>query len=181
MTGYSISIPSRRLFARAVRDLLDQHTEWDAPLYPFVSFVYDQGQIRPSTVNMISAVFDPNSFPVIMDGLVRDELATDLPTPYAYALLTELWIVYSTAVSPGERARLRHQAATHQLGQHPGRVEVAWVTCADIHGRVWSASRRRDNGEITERFVGDPDAADLPYDTELRAVAALAKAARATP
>ncbi|EFC79176.1 hypothetical protein [Parafrankia sp. EUN1f] len=180
----SITIPSRDVFADMTRQILGTHTEWDTPLHHFISLTWDGTALKPSTAVAITTDIHPRGHPRLMEIATRKELARDLPVPYAYALLHEVWAVaLHPDASAAERAELDRAAQRRELDQHPDRYELAVVYCVDIHGRLWTASKQRgaEHDGVDEHFYGDPDHPHAPGGTLIRALrdcAALAKQAR---
>ncbi|MEX5637430.1 hypothetical protein [Parafrankia sp. FMc2] len=182
MNPTSITIPSRAVFAGATRRILGMHDEWDTPFHHFISLTWDGTALEPSTVVAITTDIHPSGHPLLMERAARKELARDLPVPYAYAFLHEVWAVtLDPNASPAERDELDRVALRRELDQHPDRHELAVACCVDIHGRLWTATKQRgtEHDGIDEHFYGDPDTAPGgSFITALRAVADLAKQAR---
>lgn len=156
-----MNIPSREVFAAETRRAIEQHDEWDSP-HAFVTLRWDGARVTAGTYACIMPDIHPNDYPAYMIKLARQDWERDPENPaYAYLLQIEAFGV----AEPGPEASADELAQYHQdrLGrtfhQRADAEELATAWCADIHGRLWAATKRRSKpGEISERFYapGDP-------------------------
>lgn len=170
------TVPPRSVFAAAARREVEQfHDEWDAP-HAFITLHLEaDGQLAARTFGCIMTDIDPAQYTKVMAGLALQELEADRAHPaYAYLLQVEAWgaDVPGPGASAAERAAF--DAAARNRGFHalPGATEkcTAWV--ADIHGRLWSASKtRKDPQTIHEHFYRPGKDPGGPLITGLLAVA----------
>lgn len=152
-----MTIPSREIMAAKTRELVERHDEWDS-LHTFATLHWDDGRLRFGTFAMIDPHIAPDQYPDLMRKIAAEQFGKhpDDP-PYAYLLQIEAFGV----VAPGEDAsdEERRQFDADRLGRNfhnrADAREIATAYCADIHGRVWSATKARDDeGRIEEHFYG---------------------------
>jgi hypothetical protein len=152
-----MTIPSREIMAAKTRELIERHDEWDS-LHAFATLHWDDGQLRFGTVAMIDPGISPDQYPELMRKIAAGQFGKhpDDP-PYAYLLQIEAF----GCVDPGPDAseEERRQFDVDRLGrtfhQRADAREIATAYCADIHGRVWSATKARgEEDRIEEHFYG---------------------------
>jgi hypothetical protein len=175
-----IVIPGRDVFARATRTLIDMHTDWDG-IHTFFSLHWSDGDLHPGLAAMIVPTINPDRYPAMMLGLARKEIDKGEGVPYAYALQFEGWgvIAPKADASPEERAQFDRDRVGRRFHERADAVEVVQAWCVDIHGRLWSTTKTRSDGQIRETFHGDPDSAPAGrLITGLRECTELAKETR---
>lgn len=146
--------PSREAFAAMTRKIVADHDEWDSP-HHFVTLHWEDGELRPGTWAMIMPDIHPAQYPELMAKLALEAHEKDPDRP-AYGYLLQIESFGVTEPGPGASEEERDQFNRDRLGRNfhnrADAVEVAGAWCADIHGRLWAAARRRGDEEITERF-----------------------------
>lgn len=147
--------PPKGTLAAATRQAIESHTEWDS-MHCFVTLHWDGEGLRTGTYAAIDPGIDPPDYPALMAGIAAKELEKHPhDPPYAYLLQIEAFGV--TAPGPAASEAERDQFDRDRLGrtfhQRTDAVESVIAYCADIHGRLWSATEVRGRpGEITENF-----------------------------
>jgi hypothetical protein len=150
-----MGVPPRSVFADAARREVESHVEWDAP-HCFQTLHLSDGGLTPRTMACIMTDIDPTDYPRLMAKMAAGQWERHPDDPaYAYLLQVESFGV----TEPGPEASAAELAAYHaaRLGRTfhlmPDAVEccIAWV--ADIHGRLWAATKtRKDPDTIHEVF-----------------------------
>jgi hypothetical protein len=170
------TVPPRSVFAAAARRQVEEfHDEWDAPHTFITLHLTEDGQVAPWTFGCILTDIDPGDYTRVMSSLALEELKRDRAHPaYAYLLQVEAWGVIKPEPGASEAERAAFDAAARNRTFHalPGAVEncTAWV--ADIHGRLWSATKtRKDPQTICEHFYRPGKAPEGPLIAGLLAVA----------
>ncbi len=147
--------PPRDAFATAARLAIDRHDEWDAP-HSFETLHWDGEKLRTMTYACIMTDIAPADYPKVMAGLAREELEKHPDDPaYGYLLQVESFGVSKPGpgASEAERERFERARLTRTFHEQPDAVEVCQVWAADVHGRLWAATQRRnDPGHVHERF-----------------------------
>lgn len=145
----------REVFARFVREEIERHDEWDS-LHHFLTLHQEGGGLRIGTFAAIDPAIHPNEYPDMMAGIAHKELEEGPDDPAcAYLLQIEAWGV--TEPRKGATLQERMQFQADRLGrtihQRDDAYEQACAYLADVHGRLWSATKRRDQpGVIAEQF-----------------------------
>jgi hypothetical protein len=157
------AVPPREMFAAEARRITEMHTDWDSP-HQFITLHWDGERVSYGTVAMITTDVHPTMYPGVMAGIAREALTgEDRANLYAYALQIEGYAV----VEPGsdateeERRRFLADRVGRRFSERQDAVEIATTSCVDVHGRIWTATKRRDKPEIDEKFWA-PDATDAP-------------------
>lgn len=147
--------PPKGIFAQAARHAIESHAEWDS-LHAFVTFFLEDGDLAAGTWAAIDPGIDPPDYPRLMMKLARKDL-DEYPDriPYAYLLQIEAFGVIEPGKDASAEEKMRFQA--DRLGrtfhQRPDASEIACAYVADVHGRLWSAVKRRGREEeISENF-----------------------------
>jgi hypothetical protein len=150
-----MSLLPREVFAAEARRIIEEHSEWDAP-HAFITFRQDDAKLVAGTYTCIMPDINPADYPQMMAGIARKEL-DEHPDwePVAYLLQIEAYGVIEPGKDASAEERMRFQA--DRLGrtfhQRADVYEVACAYLADVHGRLWTAGKRRDHeGEISENF-----------------------------
>jgi hypothetical protein len=167
----------REVFAAEARRILESHTEWDSP-HTFITFYENGGRLAAGTYACIMPDIDPGDYPVTMMQVARKEL-DEFPdrAPVAYLLQIEGFGVIEPAKDASAEARLQFQAdrAGRTFHQRPDAYEFAGAWVADVHGRLWQATKRRDHeGEIEVKF--HPPGPSQPTGQMIRGLLAVAQA-----
>lgn len=168
-------LPKRELFAAITRKITEQHDQWDSPHHLF-SLLWDGTRISYGAAAMITPDVPPAHYPAIIERFAQEEMDRQQTagenTLYGYALQIEAHAV----VGPGPQAtaaeQLRYQADRigRTFHQRPDAVEVATVMCADIHGRMWQATKRRPQPDEIEEQYTAPSAVKRPHGQMVGAV-----------
>lgn len=151
-----MTVPPRSVFAAYARDwVADGHDRWDAP-HCFQTLHMDDGKAVCRTYACIMTDVEPADYPLYMAKLAAEQQEREPADPaYAYLLQTE-----SFGVSrPGPEASAAEVAAFEDARLNrtfhllPGATEACTAWVADIHGRLWNATKTRDNpGFVHETF-----------------------------
>lgn len=155
-------LPSRETMAAVTRQLIENHDEWDS-LHALIT-VYRDGPdgsaIRFGSMTMIDPRVDPADYPAVIEGRVADD-AANMGGPYALMLQAEAFMALSPkADAPAEeKAQFDRDRENRTIHARPDADEVVSVWTMDVHGRVWSATKRRSDSRVETHFFG-PDAAD---------------------
>jgi hypothetical protein len=144
------------MFAAAARRAVEElHTEWDSP-HNFQTLHWDGEKLHCRTYACIMLDVNPPDYPAYMVGLARTQHEKDPGDPaYAYLLQIECFGVTEPGPDATKADRERYNAARlgrtfHKL---PEATEACTAWVADIHGRLWAATKTRDKpGEIQEKF-----------------------------
>ncbi|GIH69475.1 hypothetical protein [Sphaerimonospora thailandensis] len=172
-------IPGREVLAATVRQALDAH-EWDT-LHEFRTLHWDGEQITTGTLAAIDPSVHPTDYPALMVKVARTavEQQQEVSTLHAFLLLFEAHAVMAPSddASDDEQARFQRDRLERRFYQREDAVELATAYCADIHGRLWSATRRRDTGAVEQHFYPTPEGA--PGGAFVNALRAVAQAAGA--
>jgi hypothetical protein len=169
-----MGVPPQSVFAAAARREIETHAEWDAP-HCFQTLHLDGGSLVPRTFACIMTDINPTDYPRLMAGMAADQHDRDPGDPaYAYLLQVEAFGL----TEPGPEASAAELAAYHQARRGrtfhlmPGAVETCTAWVADIHGRVWTATKTREHPEeVHEHFYRPGKAPGGPLITGLLAVA----------
>ena len=147
--------PPREIFAEAARKAIEAHSDWDSP-HCFLTLHWDGEKLSPGTYACIMPDYDPADYPALMARIARERIEEhpDEPPAYAYLLQIEAFGLTEPgpAASPAEVERYKVARLTRTFHQHPDARESATAWCADVHGRLWNATKIRDAPGISERF-----------------------------
>ncbi|QXJ25935.1 hypothetical protein AGRA3207_007504 [Actinomadura graeca] len=142
------------------RGIAGMHDTWDSP-HLFITLHWDGQRLDRGSVALIPPDVHPDSYPARMTKIASNSLKGEhADTLYAFALQIEGWGVVppDTDASAFERKRFLADQRGRRLHARPDAVEFATTFCADVHGRLWSATQRRDRDGLQESFhePGDP-------------------------
>lgn len=169
-----MGVPPRSVFAAAARQEIEAHVEWDAP-HCFQTLHLDGENLVPRTVACIMLDVDPTVLPRMMAKMAaaEHEMHPD-ERAYAYLLQVEAFGV----TEPGPEASAAELAAYHAARRGrtfhlmPEAVETCTAWVADIHGRLWAATKTREHPDkIHESFYRPGKTPGGPLITGLLAVA----------
>lgn len=152
----SLPTPPQNAMTALVRDILTQHTTWDAP-HQFAGITWDGTEPRIAVLGMIDPAIHPTDYPGMITRLagscIRQQDRT-APTLTAYALQIEAYmVVQPKEMTAQEAAQFDRDRRNRTFHQRPDSVEQAMVMCVDMAGRFWSATKRRDRpGDVAEVF-----------------------------
>jgi hypothetical protein len=151
-----VSVPPRDAFAAAARLAIERHDEWDAP-HAFETLHWDGEKLRTMTYLCIMNDVDPPKYPALMARAALEELEKHPDDPaYGYLLQVESHGVSKPGpqASEAEREQYERDRLGRTFHKRPDAVEVCQVWAADVHGRLWSATKRRgdESGYIHEVF-----------------------------
>ena len=172
-----MSIPPREFFAAATRKAIEDHDEWDSPHW-FMPLHWEDGKLSPHIVACIMPDIAPTDYPAHMIRIAREDYEKD-PDSAAYAYLLQIEAFGTTEPGPEASDEERAQYLADRLGrtfhQRADAVEMATAWCADIHGRLWEATKRRNQpGVITEHFYA-PGALNRPGGQMIRGLLTVAQ------
>ena len=149
-----MSTPSREALAAITRDVIERHDEWDSP-HQFVTWHLDGERLVPGTIAIIDPAMHPDDYPALMLRLAL-ERREERPEPPAYAFLLQIEAFGVTDpgkdATPQERLQFEADRRGRTFHTRPDAVESACAWCADVHGRLWTAAKRRDREGISEEF-----------------------------
>lgn len=173
MTAATSSVPPREVFADVTRRITAEHTDWDSP-HQFFTLHWDGEKVSFGTLAVITPGIHPTAYPALMAKIAKDELDEERgDTVYAYALQIEGWGV----VAPGpeatetERQRFHADRVGRTFHQRDDATEFATTWCADVHGRTWSAAKRRTRPDDIEVNFWAPGQASGQLVTGLLSIA----------
>jgi len=143
----------RVVLAALAREVIDAHSEWDAP-HALASVYRDgKGGACYGTVTLIDPALHPGLYPAVISSRAAEDSAKQGP-PYAFLLQAEMFGTTEPGAdaSPADRALYEadRQARTFHLRKDAVEIAQAWV--ADVHGRLWSATKVRGQDGIQESF-----------------------------
>jgi hypothetical protein len=143
----TVTTPPREVLAAATRKAIEDHTEWDS-LHCFMTLHWDGENLHPGTYAAIDPGIDPPDYPALMAGIAAKELENNPEDPaYAYLLQIEGFGV----VAPGPDA-----SETEREQFDRDRLESAFAYCADVHGRLWAATKARSKPDVIEENFYPP-------------------------
>lgn len=156
-------IPPREPFAAAVREALEDHTDWDSP-HHFTTLHWDGERLTPYTVVVIMQDIDAAEYPAHMAAIAAEELR-EHPGDPAYAYLLQF-----------EAFGMPDGLGTHErpFREQPEAIECAVAYCADIHGRLWTAGQQRGESAIAVNFY--PPGPRQPTGRAIHALLTVAEA-----
>lgn len=147
--------------ADLTRRILAMHDDWDTP-HSFYAITWDGTEPRIHTAAMIDPAIHPNMHPGLMVSIATDAIAADKGAPVvAFAFQFEAFSVMrpDDNAPAGEVERFEADRAQRRFHLRPDRVEQAMVLCADVTGRLWSATKTRgQDDEVRESFRPSKDA-----------------------
>jgi hypothetical protein len=151
-----MGVPPRDVLAAAARRAVaDDHDEWDAP-YCFQPLHWDGQALTYRTHVCIMPDVHPAGYPALMAEAAARELTEHPDDPaYAYLLQIEAHGVEAPGLdaTEAEREQYRRDRVGRTFHRRPDATEAAVSWVADVHGRVWTAAKPRENPElINERF-----------------------------
>lgn len=137
------------------RRALESHDTWDSP-HCFMTLHWDGTSVHVGTYAAILPDVAPPDYPVHMARLAYEELERDPGDPAcAYLLQIEAHSLRPPSADAGEAELNRFHTArlTRTFYRQPDAEEAAIAWCADVHGRMWSATKyRSDPARIEEVF-----------------------------
>jgi len=139
----------RTVLANFTRAKVLMYDNWDGP-HQFMSLHWEDGHLETGTLAFITPDVPAEQYPDMMRRVAAD--AEHNSPPVAYLLRFEGWLD-SIAVDASPEQRRAFENDPRPIRDRPSRVEVCMALCADVHGRLWHAQKRRDTGGITEMFV----------------------------
>ncbi|HEX3962154.1 MAG TPA: hypothetical protein VHZ03_36920 [Trebonia sp.] len=153
-----MTTPPREVLAAATRKAIEDHTEWDS-LHCFMTLHWDGESLRPGTYAAIDPGIDPPDYPALMAKIAREELEKNPGDP-AYAYLLQIEGFGVIAPGPDASETEREQFDRDRLGRtfhrRPDAIESAFAYCADVHGRMWAATKTRSKPDVIEENFYPP-------------------------
>jgi hypothetical protein len=147
----------REALAAMTRHFIENHSEWDSP-HTFAILYRSGDETRVGCYVCILPDVDPERYPALMAKAAEEwhEQHRDKP---AYAFLLQIESHGVTAPRPdaseAERNQYEVDRLTRSFHKRPDAVEAAVAWCADVHGRLWTASKiRGKEDKINEGFYG---------------------------
>jgi len=156
-----MTVPPRSVFAAAARREVGTHDEWDSP-HCFQTLHLDGENLACRLYACIMPDVNPVDYPRMMAKMAAEQHEKDPRDPaYAYLLQIEAFAMAEPGpeASAADLARFRAARRGRTFHEQPEAVEscIAWV--ADIHGRLWSAAKTRNDPEqVREAFYRPGDA-----------------------
>lgn len=151
----------RDVMGAEVRAAIERHDEWDA-MHEFVTLHWDGEHLSYGTVGIIDPAIHPAQYGKLMASLAAKQITEepDKP-PYAYLLQIECFGVTEPppSASDEERAQFNKDRRERTFHQRADAREFAQAWCADIHGRLWSATKLRERPEDIQVKFYRPGAA----------------------
>ncbi len=162
--------------AAETRRAVEMHDEWDS-LHCFLTLHWDGEKLTCGTYAAIDPGIEPADYPALMAKLAREahEGHPDKPPAFAYLLQIEAFGVKAPGADATAEERRQFDADRRGRTFHArdDAVEVCQAWCADIYGRLWSATKARGDDEgISEKFYPPGKAPGGQMISGLRAVAA---------
>jgi hypothetical protein len=135
---------------RHIRAVLD-HDEWNAP-HTFRALSWNGAYLGTPVLAVIDPAIDPPDYPRALNEVVARSLSRNAADHssapiVAYTLQIE---AHGVELTPEQRAAVDR----HALRTLPEAIEQCFVMTADLAGRAWTASKRRDTGEVA---IDGPD------------------------
>lgn len=150
-----MSPPPRDVFAAAARKAIEDHDKWDAP-HSFETLHWDGEKLRTMTYLCIMTDVNPPDYPKVMARAASEELERNPEDPaYGYLLRLESFGVREPGpeASEAEREQYRRDRLARTFHERPDAIEACTAWAVDVHGRMWAATKTRDNpGRIHEVF-----------------------------
>ncbi|MEV8636552.1 hypothetical protein AB0395_33385 [Streptosporangium sp. NPDC051023] len=173
----------RSVFAAEVAQQLDAHTAWDS-LHEFRTLHWDGEQLTTGTLAAIAPSVPPDAYPGLMTDVAKGEILKQQEksehTLHAFSLMFEAHAVMhdSAQATAEENARFQRDRLERRFHQREDAVEVLGVYLVDIHGRLWTGTKRRDTGKVEQHYYPDPARTPIggSFIHGLRAVAANTRA-----
>lgn len=151
----------RDVMSAEVRAAIERHDEWDA-MHEFVTLHWDGEHLTCGTVGIIDLGFHPTQYGKLMASLAAKQISEEPGRPpYAYLLQIESFGVTkpSPSATDEERRQFDKDRRERTFHQRADAHEFAQAWCADIHGRLWSATKRRDRPDDIQVKFYRPGAA----------------------
>jgi|SRR5580704_2633459 hypothetical protein len=174
--GAAMSPVPRDVMSAEVRAAIERHDEWDA-MHEFVTLHWDGEHLSYGTVGIIDPAFHPTQYGKLMARLAAEQIGREPgKPPYAYLLQIEGFGVPEPppSATDEERAQFNRDRIGRTFHQRADAHEFAQAWCADIHGRLWSATKRRDRPDDIQVKFYRPGAA--PSGQMIEALLAVAAA-----
>lgn len=150
-------LPPRDVFAAATRQAVEElHTDWDSP-HSFQTLHWNGEKLHTGTYACVMPDINPDDYPALMIGIAREQQEKHPEDPaYAYLLQCESFGVTMPVrekMSVTEQMQFDADRLGRTFRKRPDAVESCTAWCADIHGRLWCASKvRSEPGHISESF-----------------------------
>ena len=144
----------RDVLAALAREVIEAHDKWDSP-HALASVYRDgKGGARYGTVTIIDPALHPDLYPSLIGKRAAEDAERQGP-PYAFLLQIEAFGTAGPAedAAPADKALFQADRIARTFHLRKDAVEVVQVWVADVHGRLWSATKARGReDEIEERF-----------------------------
>ncbi|GAA3078035.1 hypothetical protein [Streptosporangium carneum] len=171
------------VFAAEVARQIDAHTAWDS-LHEFRTLHWDGERLTTGTLAAIAPNVPPDAYPDLMAGVAQKEILKQQEqgkhTLYAFSLLFEAHAVMhdSAQATAEENARFQRDRLERRFHQREDAVEVLGIYLVDVHGRLWTGTKRRDTGKVEQHYYPDPARTPIGggFIQGLRTVAAVTRA-----
>lgn len=136
--------------AALTRKTIEDHSEWDA-LHALFIIHRDGDGIAVRTIVGIDPAMQPAMYPVLIEMMVKQRAEED---GAPYALLLEIEAFGATAPKDDapawEKAKFEADRERGTIPEREDAVEAAWGWAVDVHGRTWTAVKRRGSDEVEE-------------------------------
>jgi len=150
--------PKAALAAFTRREVENQgDDDWDGP-HQLLTLHNVDGELRVGTCATILPDMPPDAYPSLIlktaaEAMRKADEDPEFPAPCAYLLQIEAFMARIGAdASEHERKRFDRDGRDRKIRDRADAVEIVSVVTADVHGRLYQAMKRRDNGEITQSF-----------------------------
>lgn len=149
------------VYAAEVARQLAEHTEWDS-LHEFRTLHWDGERLTIGTLAAIVPSVPPNAYPGLMTDVAKGEVLKQQEkgehTLCAFSLLFEAHAVMHDPdkATAEENARYLRDRLERRFHQREDAVEILGVYLVDVHGRLWTGSKRRDTGKVEHHYYPDP-------------------------
>jgi hypothetical protein len=174
-----MSIPSREVVAEVVARFVTEHTAWDS-VHQFATLNWDGEKIGVGTLAAIHPSIDPRNYPEVMSktalDAINDQRSTGEQTLQAFLLQFEAHAVAAPAAgaSAMERRQFERDNRERTFHRRPDAVEICGAYCVDVHGRLWTAVKRRPvPDDVEQHFYASP--AGAPGGAFVRALRVVAQ------
>lgn len=166
--------PDPAYFAEITREAVTDH-DWDSP-HRFATLTWNEEtkEIAYRVYAMITPDVPPEHYPGIMTQIaLQDYEAEDTP-PIAYLLQIEAFgaIMPGKDATPEEKQRFDEDRKNRTINKRADAREISTAYCADVFGRVWTATRDRATDEVEEQFFPSHPQTGGEFFAALRACAA---------
>lgn len=152
-------IVPREELARFTRFVVEEmHSQWDG-MHQFLILIRSGDRITPRMVGVIDPAMHPDMYPAVLTKLAKEDIAgmkDGDPAPVAYLLQFE---AFGVKMPPEEEMTARQRAdfdrdrRNRTFGQRDDAVEACMAMACDVTGRIYQATKYRNDGSIREEQI----------------------------